>query len=392
MPARYAELACIPQTVLSPTNQSDAARSGYLRLAADWARRTGVLGAALRRRRQRVTNLAVQFRNDCLEGWCLLHAAKDGSSISVNLYCDEIKETTIRDPISGDEKWAYIGVLVVPVSLQGTLLSGLRNRRCSHPDGNKTWGACESECPFHAANNRPVHYSDANSGDIFRVAERWLDFLLSDDKLTRFYILGMNLSNLDFSKFGRVRGSERWERIYNRFFRTALLKSVKGCFYSYERIIIESVVHHQSDLQSSEYFPWHVIYRVGRDDQKIEFASHEIEFISSDHRESHDERSHFIQYIDLILGSCRNALHWESKNENKTALALKVEPLLSRLMKNPRNPNSHFNYVGRLAVEFFPEYAYSSLSKWERDVAAHSSFYTNREVRVLRKYNPTLFD
>jgi len=251
-------------------------------------------------------------------GGDVLRVAEDGSSIRVNLYCDEIKESVIRDPILGDEKWAYIGVLVVPVASESDLLTGLS--RCSHPSRSKRWGECEPECRFHVANNRPVHYSDADSGEVYRVADRWLNFLLGDRELTYFYILGVDLYKLDFSRFGDVRGSDRWERIYNRFFRTAVLKSVKGFFYSYQNIIIESIVHHRSDLQSSEYFPWHVIYRVGKDDEKIRFTYDEIEFIVADHRESNDERSHLIQYIDLILGSCRNALHWASKNESKTDL------------------------------------------------------------------------
>ena len=321
-----------------------------------------------------------------------MHATGDGNPIRVNLYCDEIKETTIRDLVFGNEKWAYIGMLVVPVAFHSTLLDGLLDSRCSHFSGSKRWGACRPECRFHAANNKPAHYSEADTGEILRVADRWLDFLLRDYEFTHFYILGIDLSNLDYSRFGEARGSVRWGRIYNRFFRTALLKSVKGFFHRYQRIKIESIVHHRSDLQSSEYFPWHAIYRVGKDDEKIEFLSKEIEFISSDHRESNDERSHFIQYIDLILGSCRNALHWESKNANKTHLALKIEPLLSRLMKAPRNPNSRYNYIDRLAIEFFPKHPYSRLSEWERDIRSRSNFYTNREARVLRKHKPTLFD
>lgn len=322
----------------------------------------------------------------------VLRAAKHRSPIRVNLYCDEIKESIIQDPILGDEKWAYIGVLVVPVDFESDLLTGLLDSRCSHPSGSKRWGECEPECRFHAANNGPVHYSDADSGEVYRVADRWLNFLLDDRELTYFYILGLNLHNLDFARFGDVRGSDRWERIYNRFFRTAVLKSVKGFFYSYQNIIIESIVHHRSDLQSSEYFPWHVIYRVGKDDEKIHFASDEIEFIDADHRGSNDERSHLIQYIDLVLGSCRNALHWASKNEEKENLALKIEPLLRRLLKRPRNRNSCYKYVDRLAIEFFPRYAYPSLSKWENDIGTRSSFYTDREIRVSRKHSPTLFD
>lgn len=315
------------------------------------------------------------------------------SKIRINLYCDEIEEVNIHDPITGDEKWIYIGVLIVPVSLQEKLILTLLNRRCGNRSKlKKAWGDCENQCEYHEKNNKEVHYHGCDSHDIFFIAERWLEFLMQDRKLTYFYILGIDLGTLDLSYFGDVGGYKAFERIYNRFFRTAILKSVKSYFHKYERIEIYQIIHDVSQLGNSEFFPWHAIYRIGREDEKIQFLSQEIEFLTSDHRKAADSRSHLIQYIDIIMGSIFNALHWSSKNKNKEKISLSVDPLLYRLMYSPGNVNSRYQYVGRQSIDFFPKKTFECLFDIDKKSFWENSFYKKRELRIRRAKQPMLFN
>ncbi|MEW6687392.1 MAG: hypothetical protein AB1393_14505, partial [Candidatus Edwardsbacteria bacterium] len=306
------------------------------------------------------------------------------NQITLNLYCDEIKEVDIIDPILGNEKWAYIGILIVPALTEEELISKLLDKRCGNPKGTKSWAACVPFCKYHQKNDKEVHYQKTDSMDQYFIASRWLDFLLTDTHLTYFYILGLDLMRLDYSYFGEAKHSDRFEKIYNRFFRTAVLKSVKSYFSKYETIEIKSIVHDQSEMSSGAYFPWHSIFRIGRDDGKIGFSCKRIEFINSDHRKSTDKRSHLIQYIDLILGATYNALHWTSHDDNKMKLSLKLVPLLKRMMHKPNNTNSHYQYVGRTSIDFFPKYNYQSLSDWEKTIKSLDSFYKKRELRIER--------
>lgn len=314
------------------------------------------------------------------------------SQVHLNLYCDEIKETEIRDPVFGDEKWAYIGLLIVPVSIEAKLVSRLLDKRCGNPKGPKKWGTCSPPCPYHAKNDKEVHYQKLDSMDEYFIGKRWLRFLLTDTCLTYFHILGINLGHLDYSCFGEAKPSERFGRIYNRFFRTAVLKSVKSYFHQYETIIISSVVHDRTEMAYGDYFPWHVIYRIDRDDKKIGFDCEEIKFLDSDHRTSLDPRSHLIQYTDLILGAAFNALHWASQDKNKTDIALRMVPLLERLMHSPGNVNSRFQYVGRQTIDFFPARRVESLAERGQELGGRPSFYKIRELRVKRFLQPTLFN
>ena len=311
--------------------------------------------------------------------------------VEINLYCDEIKEVIIQDSVFGNEKWAYIGVLIVPILNQDALISNLLNKRCGNKSAIKQWGGCQKVCLYHEKNDKEVHYQKCDSADIYYIADRWFDFLLQDRKLTYFYVLGIDLSNLDYSFFGKASGKQIFSRIYNRFFRTAILKSVKSYFHRYDKIVVRNIVHDKTPLKYHELFPWHSIYRISRDDEKIEFHSRQIEFLESDHRLSGDERSHLIQYTDVILGSFYNGLHLASREEHKISISQKVVPLLSRLMNAPNNINSRYKYVGRQSIDFFPR-SQTSLLELAGNINVRGGFYKSREIRINRINYPTLFD
>lgn len=307
--------------------------------------------------------------------------------INVNLYCDEIKETKIADKADGNQHWAYIGLLVVPAKLENKLISKLCDLRCGNPENTIGWDSCDTKCKFHKKNDKEIHYRKSQSADRYYIAKRWIENVNRDGINTFFYILGLNLDNLDYKCFGNNCPTKRFEIIYNRFFRTALLKSVKSFFYGYDNIIIDNIFHDIADISHHDYFPWHSIYRLEKDDSKISFNTKNIEFIDSDHNKSGDERSHLIQYIDIIMGAIFNALHWESKNEKKENLALAIYPLLKRMMENPKNKNSSYNNYYRKIIDFFP----SKKLYEDEEFPLDGTFYKKRELRIDRKSQPLLF-
>jgi hypothetical protein len=310
-------------------------------------------------------------------------------SIELNIYCDEIKEETIKHTFEDNEKWIYIGILIVPVDKEEKLIRTLLNRRCGNPE-DREWGKCETKCSHHEKNDKEVHYTELRSKDKYFIAERWLDFFMTDYELTWFYILGINLTNLNYEFFGTVGGSERFLRIYNRFFRMAIQKSVKSYFSGYSTIIINNLVHDKSDLEHTELFPWHCIYRLQNEDEKIRFNKDSIEFLDSDHRKSLDDRSNLIQYIDLLMGVIVNCFHYSASDKNKISLSLKVLPLVERLIDKPGNINSRYRYVNRLCIDFFPRYKLNTVDEFERNFQRMNSFYKKREIRINRLHQYAL--
>ncbi len=309
--------------------------------------------------------------------------------IDLNIYCDEIKETRIVDNFFGNENWIYFGVLIVPLNLEDELIERLCNMRCGNPAEGIIWGECKPKCQFHKKNNKEIHYQELQSYDQFFIADRWLKFMLKDDKYTFFQILGIRMDLLDYPSFGQKSPTKRLEVIYNRFFRTTILKSVKSYFSKYNKILIHNIFHDNADIKRDYYFPWHSIYKIGKEEYKINFINPKIEFIESDHRISNNKKSHLIQYIDVILGSFFNALHWESKNENKEKVALSIKPLLERIISKPNNKNSHYHYFKRKNVDFFPDRKMTTVEEF--DMQIKGAMYKKREIRIIRKFQESLF-
>jgi hypothetical protein len=307
---------------------------------------------------------------------------KKKQSVSIKLFCDE----------SGTDDWLYLGILIIPKALEQELLQDLSNSRCGNPKGNKIWGQCNPLCKFHRKNDTEVHFSEIEkSKDKYFVAQRWINYLLNDRENIYFYILGVDLTKLDKSKFGTKRQKSN---IYNRFFRTAILKSVKSYFYKYNKVIIENIYHDNSiSLQTHSYFSWHSIFYISDKDEKVYFRTNEIDFIDSDHRKSSNSYSNFIQFIDLILGCARNCIEYTSKNIDKEEISIQCLPIISRLIKNPNNINSKYNYVGRQKIDFFPKYNLENLDEntLEYEYKRMDAFFTKRNLRIENRKQGRLF-
>lgn len=303
-------------------------------------------------------------------------------SVSLKLFCDE----------SGTDDRLYLGILIVSKIIEQELLQDLLNNRCGNPDSNKIWTECTPLCKYRQKNDTEVHFIEiGKSKDKYFVAQRWINYLLNDRKNIYLYILGVDLTKLDKSKFGI---QKQQNNIYNRFFRTAVLKSVKSYFYKYNKIIIENIYHDKSiSLQTHSYFSWHSIFYISDTDEKVCFRTSEIDFIDSDHRKSSNSYSNFIQFIDLILGCARNCIEYTSKNIDKEKLSIQCLPIISRLIKNPNNINSKYNYVGRYKIEFFPKYNLKNLDEnaLEYKYKRMDAFFTKKNLRIEDRKQGSLF-
>ena len=307
--------------------------------------------------------------------------------VKIKVFCDE--SGTVEPP------WLYFGVLLVPESVEDALLTNLLNSRCNNPLRQKSWSDCELGCAQHNKNNTEVHFSEIRPSKKYKydVANRWIHYFLKDVQIVYLYILGIDLSKLDTSYFGddRVR-----DNIYNRFFRTALLISSKSFFSDFKTIQITRVVHDKNpSLETHTYFKWYPILTIGEQDTKVSFIDPNIIFIDSDHRNSGNPHSHFIQFVDLILSCTRCCVDYSPEiNELKTALSLKASRLVKRLLKEPGNTRSSYKYVGRLKIQFFPKFDVSNLDENSLiyQLKRFDSFYTDRILSIENRGQLQLFN
>jgi hypothetical protein len=308
----------------------------------------------------------------------------------------------------------YIGMLFLPIDKKKDLLNELLLRRCIQ---NNSWNWSESNCLFkcgyHDKNNTEIHYETLpRSNARFRIAYRWLDdFLIKSNnlrnkKLVYFNILGLNLTRMDLQTFGDKKAQDL--TIYNRFFRTTLKGGIKYFFSDYDKIIIKEIFHDKGGQESHKYFPWYTGYKINVEkENKLFIENEDINFIDSDHRvytnsnNNYKNESQLIQFIDLILGSLYCCLHNPAERKEKKDIGIIMKPLIQRILNNPRNKNSRYNYYRKQAASFFPINKITDLNEIYKQLDFFGSFknnknypnnfYTKRPIFLLPKTQQTLF-
>lgn len=286
------------------------------------------------------------------------------NEISLEIFSDEI--FNVRDP-SDNSNWMYIGVLFIPTQNKDICFKKLNDCRCiKHKNWSEIMSDCIHICNHHSGNYTEIHYKEVHKSDArFRIAQNWIQFIKNEacskhSKLLYFNILGLNLSKMNLDLFGN--NSDRDLTIYNRFYRTAVLGGLNYFFKYYGKISIDTIYHDKGSQEHHSLFPWHSIYRINLENDKISVKNDTIIFLDSDHRKSGKNESHFIQLIDLILGATFVGLHDLSERKQKRMVGYTFKPTLEILLDRVKNPVTGVpggryypsNYYRGYQISFFP--------------------------------------
>ena len=285
--------------------------------------------------------------------------------IELTLFADERKNINNR--------WDYLCLLIIPTNKIKEAFDIIESCRLvdKWPQKEKGKIMYEGELKFSEINK------DAK-GEKFEVAKKWLEEIINDGKEGRgiFYcsILGIDRHMLHFSNFGKGSSPKgKYANIYNRFFRTNFLASIKTFFSKYDIIIVESIFHDkEGNLEQHLYFDWHLIWKVEREEENIFFVSDKIIFVESDHQKekNYSWASHFIQMADILVGSVTYCLDYTNpSNKGQKELAKLILPLVYRLVEMPTNKNSSFGYFNKYKLSFFPN--------------SEGEVYTLRKIKLL---------
>ncbi len=287
--------------------------------------------------------------------------------IRVQLYADEIKPYT-----NGlGEKWMYIGILAIPDERWVQALNWLQeDRRAVGYNGE-----------LHFVKLRNYSYANVHN-EKTKLAKRWVKRVLWDaEKVFHFYLLGLNLSNLQPDAFGD--GSERDRNIYNRFFRASVSYVLKS-FFGTKNVQVTRIFHDVSDLRNDTLFDWHTIWRLSRDEVGLAFRTDRIHFINSDHNHEveHPEHSHFVQLCDVLTGGLTHCLDARNKKDGCREIACDLLPLAERLNdpKRADNRNSRYQYVRRMAMSNFPSRKLTLTEIGDEFQRIQSGFYRGRRL------------
>ena len=289
----------------------------------------------------------------------------------VRLYADEIKPYTN----CVGQRWMYIALLAIQDQHSAKALQYLEDERRA--------GGYPREIHFKELKDP----SEGTYGAKTAVATRWVNRILRDhEKMFHFYLLGLNLSNLQHSAFGT--GREKHRNVYNRFFRSAVAYTLKAFFGSHRPIKVSEIFHDRNDMDKDDLFDWHTIWKLSSPDEGITFASDRIQFIDSDHEKevNFPQDSHFIQLVDVLAGAISHCLDDRNTKAGCREVAECLLPLVERLTDpaRHRNPNSQYRYHRRISVGFFPDTRLTLRQLQDPFERVHSSFYIDRRL-LLRE-------
>ena len=311
--------------------------------------------------------------------------------INITIYCDEIKNMKICDENNNTlEVWDYIGVLIVPTANITDLAYELNAKRCPNNDYN----ICSNNCTYHNKNKLKLHYQDYSTTNVYQIADRWCDTIISNTVSNkRFYthILGINSINIDKSYFkSGIQETNTDNNIYNRFFRTALIYPLKNIFSEYDEVIIDNIFHDCGSMEHHRYFKRQPLRKIKEEVVNITVNCNEITTLQTTNHNCLNPNNVMLQFIDLYLGGVMNCLHHSGK-KNKEKIALKLYGIVDRIINNPYNSNSKYYKVN--SISFFPKHKINPSDGWiESEAKRISNFYHNRELKIVNRNQISIFE
>ena len=178
--------------------------------------------------------------------------------------------------------------------------------------------------------------------------------------------------------------------IYNRFFRTAIIYSIKSFFSEYNEVIIDNIYHDCGNMDHHKYFKKQPLRKINEEIKKVKLNCTEITTIHTDNDNCLDEHNAMLQLIDLYLGAVMNCLHHAGK-KHKEEIALKLYPVIERCINNPGNKNSKYYKIN--SISFYPKHKIDKDDDWiDMMIKRQDNFYTNRELKIIFKNQMNIFE
>lgn len=293
--------------------------------------------------------------------------------IEVNIYADESMDR--KCPYTKNN-WHYMCLIVERIDKP--LLEDIINERyCYNLDKNSA---------YFEKNNKIPHWTDLSSADEKNICKRWFEYITNPVKSSEkffCYILGLNESYLNNDEFDP---NQKFNSIYNRFFRSAIAYALK-CFFPNKKITIKQIYHEQGQQQEHKYFSWHPIDKLENEENNFKFETNRIGFLGKDHTQN--EKANILQLCDCFLGAVVNIIDGlENMNsgvsKNKIELMKIINPLLKGMMQETQNRNSSYKQANHIMIRFFPKEKTD-----KQDIKRQTNqFYNERKMKFEEDISP----
>lgn len=309
--------------------------------------------------------------------------------MSIDLFGNSVAPKKIDCNVYHDEReipsrWLYHCFLFVPIDFENQLSAMLGKERKA-----STW---EKEIRFS------ILRDTRTMNDL---AIRWIKLFCSSlyDN-TYLYFLGVNYDSLTKDLWNT---QTRDFKIYNRFFQIGLYGAIKWFFLNqsagFQKVIIQNIFSDAKSRTPEDKFHFQPIeeidFKTLIKSESVTFRQEKIIEVDSDHckETTYPDRSHIIQYVDLVIGGISQVFDNTSIHEGKRKVAetLVYYSIPKEIMGYK---NSHFNsiYYKKYAVSFFPK---DKMSKNEIEsktiFSKKHQFYNERVLTFCNERQINLF-
>ncbi|MCD6573159.1 MAG: hypothetical protein J7K95_03595 [Thermoplasmata archaeon] len=202
-----------------------------------------------------------------------------------------------------------------------------------------------------------------------------------------FYLFGLDTQKIDTNLWEGSRATKK-DKMFDKFFEISTWSALRWFFLyndsKIEELVIEDFVaeersrHYSGNFDSLISNVW--LRNIGKGKNLI-FEKKKICEISDDLDKSKDARSHFIQLVDLLIGSSCQLLDGLASIEGKNRIAREMyEPLKEVSQIIPKYNGDFFKKIG---VGFFPKERRTKKQILNGNYG--NQFYSNREFACERE-------
>lgn len=291
----------------------------------------------------------------------------------------EIAVCVYHDEREVHNRWLYHSFLLVPLQSEGLILKlfdEARQRTGWHKE-------------LHFANLDKTDTENRLALELIDLFHRWLF------GEAYFYFFGVNYRNLEKTLWIKA---QRDFKVYNRFFQIGLYGAIEWFFLAagFQKVLIQNIFSDKKPRKGEDRFHSQPIDEIetkaSLKGKNIIFQCTEIIEIDSDHEKETDYplKSHFIQFVDLMMGTFSQIFDDTSEQPGKCMAADRCVrfDLPAKLMKY--NPNSR--YYKKYAISFFPNRKLTKAEILEGTITGKSNqFYNERGMKYTSRNQLSLF-
>lgn len=237
-------------------------------------------------------------------------------------------------------QWLYHGYLVVEDSCFPEL---------------KTWQqACRQAV---GRPDKAVHFKEltSRSSSQTKLAIKWVQCLDNGlCNMARFYLLGIDLGQLDRKKFGLdAKGKALDTRVYNRFFHMGMYSGLRWFFPHIEQVVVRGIYSEHRDLHEEDGFCHQAPYHINKREANIVVVCENVTMVPAKAADGNRCLLDCLQMTDVFTGACSQILDHSNRKDGCVDVAGVLRSTVDDILQNHLKTGKP--WYKRFAISFFPE-------------------------------------